>query len=90
MVLISLNIDEKVKNQVKLLGITHAGVYARGVKVLLENPYEQYQESLAQWEKKTARLSNLLDLYIRKSIELEDKIKKMEAEANVRNKKKSK
>lgn len=80
MVLISLDIDEKVKKQVKQLGLRHQGVYMRGFEVIINK--NSYEEAIEELKKKLERVTRLLDHYIVKSVNLEDEIKIMKLEGN--------
>jgi len=73
MVLISLNIDEKVKNKVKMLGISHTGVYMRGFEVISNK--NSYEWALEEQKTKLEKLSKLLNHYIGRCISLEEGIK---------------
>jgi hypothetical protein len=85
MVLISLDIDEKIKRKVKDLGLRHAGVYMRGYNAIMDK--NSYEEAIEILRKKLERVSNLLDHYVAKCVMLEDEL--MEMKKNVVDKKKN-
>jgi len=76
--LISLYIEEKVKNDVKKLGLRHAGVYMRGFDSIVNK--NSYEEALAEQKKKLERMSHLLDHYIMRSVKAEDTIKELQGD----------
>jgi len=88
MVLISLNIEEKQKILAKKLGLTHAGIYMRGLQAASDpDPHAYYGEKIKEYEIKVKRLANLLDHYVVKSCHLEDRVKELEGKLNVLEKK---
>ena len=76
MVLISLDVDQKVKEKVAQMGLRHRGVYLRGFESIVNK--NSYEDALEEMRKKMSRLSHLLDHYVVKSVNLEDQIKELQ------------
>jgi len=82
MPLISLYIDKKIKDKVKMLGIRHAAIYERGFDAIVNK--QDYEAAIAELRKKLERLSHLLDHYIVKSTKLEDELMEMKKNGKIK------
>lgn len=83
--LISLYIDDKVKNKVKSLGIRHSGVYMRGFEGIVNK--SSYEEAILELRKRLERMSHLLDHYVVKCVALEDELKGVKKDVLAKQKK---
>jgi len=80
-VVISLDVDEKIKIDIKKRGFPYRGVFLRGYETIVNQ--NSHEHAIEELRKKLSRMSSLLDHYVVRCVNLEDEVKELTRYKNV-------